>query len=422
MTPVASFPSCNVNSQRLIIAQTHHDDPFVAEQEPTQASISHPLSPMKSDQYSIEMVFRGDAEEIDSASLKRTMAQTTTDSPPSPPKTVERCDTNPTTQAMHELRTGNQNLSNPEQRSQDCAQPEQSSSQLTDILNGVSPSKVDFWEFRTNCPSAVPSPLHRVPGQPHPVPMGRNRPPPVATVPIHDHFFMTNEHIDVVSCALHDFVEYRSKETIASVASKHDQLLLHIGQQFEDLKIQMNSVNGKVDRNANQSHNTTVQLEKLLGFIKSEVMALVNVQTKKILDVERGLQELQKGVHELQKSSQQKNSSPASYSTPHDMQVYSLPIHHSQPSLASFYNSNEPGREPVPRLPPGGIPEPRRHGNPSWPRPTYVREDKVNQPISGTNPYNTSTQFGGGLVGGFQQYGYLGITNLPYGYEPNMSK
>jgi hypothetical protein len=214
-------------------------------------------------------------------------------------------------------------------------QPEQSSSQLTDMLNGASPSRADFRSYDSS--SAVPSPLNKTissvgPQQSStnvPIPSSGQAPPvfpaiptppqPRVGVPIHDHFYMTNEHIDVVAMSIYDWVQACNNQAIKTASSKHEQLKATVEQRFDDIQSQVNSVGEKADHNGNQSHNLSIQLDKLRDFIKAEVVEPLAAQTARLNAMDHGIKELQKSVQELQSQSQ---ASTTAYPSPYQVCIF----------------------------------------------------------------------------------------------------
>lgn len=268
------------------------------------------------------MIFQGDASEIDpqSATAMSTM-HAASEHPflPAPKK-----NDNASVRIMEELRI--QPPAGGPAKAPVHLQPEESSSQLTDMLSGVSPSKAEFHDYGSA--SAVPSPLHRTPqsamgpqqmpdpGQapammPHPL----APPVPKKAVPIHDHFFMTNEHIDVVAMSIYDWVETCCNQTTKAASSKHDQLRTTVDQRFDDIRSQINSVGEKADHNGNQSHNLSIQLDKLRDFIKTEVVKPMAAQTARLNALDHGIKELQKSMQELLSQSQSQSQAQSRTTT-----------------------------------------------------------------------------------------------------------
>ena len=315
----------------------------------------------------------------------------------------------------------------------DCRQPEHSSSRLTDMLSGVSPSKVNFApNFIPNCPSAVPSPLHAMSGQqasnqqtpppammgPPPAPMGRPPSPPSL---LH-HFHMTNEHIDVSGRTLYDFVAECNHQTLAMVHSKHDNIETILMDRFGEIKTLVKELGNDVNHNAEQNRSVNERLDTLLEFIKADVVGPMAAQAKKTADMESSIKALQKSITDLEQSVET-NTNPTPGPGPSSLTQlpqFPLPQHRSQPSLAGFYESpNEPIRDGSSRLPPmqdnrsdGRVRHPFNNGNNGhqWSRPPGVHRENARDaphPFSGTNPYNNVTNFGGGYTGsGYPGYPY----------------
>jgi len=316
-------------------------------------------------------------------------------------------------------------------------QPDQSSSRLTDMLHGVSPRRDESnGDFRRNCPSAVPSPLHKVPGARTPVqpsaPVLDSAGPPISPfVPpksIDDHFFMTNEHMDVVGKSLWDQGETLRKEILVTANHRQAKLVSTIEKHVDDIKMQVDSVNEKADRTTEQGHNIHTKLEELFDFIKGDVMGALHIQDTKAAELELNVKELQKTVQNMHKTLEQKqfeskasqqHVTAASTST-------QLPVDRSQASLGGYYgNMTESGREGQPAMPHipdhrnGGLAQESHNGTrggygnygQQWaPRAGYSGHgNKEERGYTATNPYN----FANGTVNGSQySNGYNG--GYPY--------
>jgi hypothetical protein len=289
------------------------------------------------------------------------------------------------------------------------------SSSLTDILGSVSPTRTGFHDFQPACPSAVPSPLRRVTSSGssplHRMVATKEYPPrQKPTMSIDDHFFVTNEHIDVVACTLWDKVAAQAKQQTDDSSAKHDKLLSLVDQQFGDVKSQVSSINSKSDQSATQVHNLVFQLNGVMEVIKKEVVSCLEAQTKKMVGMEQTVKELQKAIHDLQMLNE-RNHGAAGHITPQSaMNNFPLPNHRSQPSLAGYYDNS--GREPTSHQQQAhSYIEGQRSGNSSYlPWHGYgSREGKdCENPFSRTNPYYTPSNPGSGsLPQGVQhQYGY----------------
>jgi hypothetical protein len=332
-------------------------------------------------------------------------------------------------------------------------QPEQSSSRLTDILGRVSPSNADFnHDFFANCPSAVPSPLHRMPGQqtpdqqvpdqqhvPHPMMMG---PSPGPTGTPHSltwaqHFHMTNEHIDVSGRTLYDFVAGCNIEQIVTSNSKHDKTSAILEERFNDIKLHLDSVNNEVDRAHDQTHSINEKLDKLLDYIKVEVVEPLTVQSKKTADMETSIKALQKSMFDLEQSVEAKsNLAPGPGPGPSAHAQYPLPHHRSQPSLVGgLYDSpNDVNQIGSSRL--ASIQEATNSGRfryQNWNRSqTNARENNkdmqhhfttaANTYNNGASNYGGANSGGGGYMGGYPGYSYPGTPEQSYNYNQGAPK
>ncbi|KAF9737181.1 hypothetical protein PMIN06_011526 [Paraphaeosphaeria minitans] len=362
---------------------------------------------------SIPIVFKGDVREIDPQSAT---ARSISHGASEYQVLASRAD-NVSARIMEELRMQPPTAGPSKGPTHGNLQPEQSSSQLTDMLSGVSPSRVDFRSYDSS--SAVPSPLHRTPpgamgsqqmpnsGQvppafPH-IPM----PPPLkAGVPIHDHFYMTNEHIDVVAMSVYDWVQSCNNHAIKIASSKHEQLKATVDQRFDDIRSQINSVGEKADHNGNQGHNLSIQLDKLREFIKAEVVEPLAAQTARLNAMDHGIKELQKSVQDLQTQSQsQSQATTTVYPSPNEPSA--LVNSRSQPSLPPFYDASGTGNGPHPSVSSGPTGFGRFGSNTLLGRPPYGRDGRENSssyafPNMG-NPYHSpGASFNHG-AGGYPQ-------------------
>jgi hypothetical protein len=307
-------------------------------------------------------------------------------------------------------------------------QPDQSSSRLTEMLHGVSPGRAGFeGRFLPNCPSAVPSPLHKQLAPSTPL---QAMPPridssgtlgPRTGKSIEDHFFMTNEHLDVVGKSNWDQIAALRKDLHDSVNQKHAQIVGTVQKHLEDIKSQVDSINEKTDRAAEQGHNVLIKLDQLFDFVKEDIMGVLITQNEKLASTEQNVKELQMTVQKLQ--TQQDTTAapvPTSNST---TSPFPFPDHRSQPSHAGYYgNVGEPWREGMPS---GG--DHRNNGATQdgqaghggnyaqqWgPRNGHQNRGKKEERIYPTNnPYGVnnsggggSGQFNNGYGGGYPGYG-----------------
>jgi hypothetical protein len=330
-------------------------------------------------------------------------------------------------------------------------QPEPSSSRLTDILSGVTPSKTDFnHDIFGNCPSAVPSPLHRmsiqqtpdqqlpnrqVPDQQMPSPMMTRPPSGPMGIPHSltwaQHFHMTNEHIDVSGRTLYDFVAECNHEQMVTSSSKHDKTVAIMEERFNAIKLHLDSTNNEADRAHNQTLSINEKLDKLLEFVKVEVVEPLAVQSKRTAEMETSIKTLQKSVFDLEQLMEAKSNStlgcgpgPAAYTQ------YPLPHHSSQPSLVGglYESPNDVAQNGSSRL--ASIQEAANSGRfryQNWNRSqSNVRENSkdTHHPFTAaTNPYNngasnySGTSGGGnGYMSGYPGYVYPGTPEQSYNY------
>lgn len=389
------------------------------------------------------MIFQGEANEIDPKSSTGHLVNNGV----SHSMLVQaHDDSGLASRVMQELRMGEKQEQAPRQNGTNGhLQPDQSSSRLTDMLNGVSPRRNDSESrFQPNCPSAVPSPLHKVPAAVTPMvamPPRINSSgllgPPRTPKSIEDHFYMTNEHLDVVGKSNWDQIETLKKELHETFNSRHGQLVATVEKHVQEIKMQVDSVNEKADRTTEQDHNIHTKLEKLFDFVKDDVMGALAAQDKKAASMEQIVKDLQNIVHNMQKLLEQKHleaktsqqhvaavpvSTPNPISSP-----FPPPGHRSQPSLAGYYgNMTESGREGQPPMPhllernsglvQDGSSDPRvgyvsNYGQQWAQRSAYQgRGSKEERPYSGTNPYQFANnianggQFGNGYNGGYSAY------------------
>ena len=293
--------------------------------------------------------------------------------------------------------------------------PRPQSSSLTDMFDSMSLARIDSDNFRPSCLSAVPSPLRHGPDPSQPHPMGAHeysRPKP--SMAMDDHFFVTNEHIDVVACALWDKIAAQAKQQMDDSSKKHDKLLAVVDKHFEDFKVQISSINDQADRSATQVHNLNAQMHKTIEGIKKEVLSSVEAHTKRLTDMEQTVKELQKTVQDVQRM-HEPNNAAAGYASPQGAtNSFSLPNHSSQPSLAGYINSA--GREPLSyQQQTHGYTEGHRPGNTSYmSRSAHVgREGKDDDnPFVRTNSYYPPSGVGGSS--GFPQ-----ASQHHYDYSPH---
>lgn len=390
------------------------------------------------------MVFQGDANDIDPRSSTGQFVNKLDQE-----KLLPRANDNTglAARVMQELRVGeHRELATQKHEPTGHLQPDKSSSRLTEMLGSVSPhmNKLNG-DFQPNCPSAVPSPLHKIPGsfvQPQPFPgsPASFNPWGQPHIPksIEDHFFMTNEHLDVVGKTTWDLLEISKQQHSTALHSRHEQLLALFEKHVEAIKSQIDTVNEKADRTADKHNNIHNDIDKILSVIKQDVVGALTTQDKKVAEMEINMKELQKTVQALQQSLEQGLSEPKSadqqlsatgaFPTPNSaLSNITLPANRSQPSLAGYYGNttglDRENQAPVssPHDKRGIAPAPDSHSEhrggygggygQQWSiRPGYSgRNGKEDRPAySGTNPYHFANggQFSNGYVGGYPPYGF----------------
>lgn len=257
---------------------------------------------------------------------------------------------------MHNLRFGEQQTVVPHRG----LMPDQSSSRLTDMLRRLDVGRTDsINSFAPNCPSAVPSPLHRTPAPPSHTqspafasgatprtPMG----PVVPIKTMEDHFYMTNEHLDVVGKTTWDLLEAFKKEQSVAIDSKHKELLGLVNTRFEEFRLQMKAGHEKADQDSKHHDSTHDKLDNLVNLIQKDIIAVLETNNKKTLELEAHIKDLQQAVQGLQKSQEQKMPE---VKTAGQQQVTtdafaglappqgSLPALRSQPSIGGWWQGTD---------------------------------------------------------------------------------
>ncbi|KAF1927349.1 uncharacterized protein M421DRAFT_6137 [Didymella exigua CBS 183.55] len=411
---------------------------------------------------SIEMVYQGSMKAVESdpseaqatngsdAQTQEVQAQTAQQ---------QRDDNELTARVKQELRIGEQQSTPGTTGRRAHLQPDISSSKLTDILNGA-PSRNDSnGDFRAFCPSAVPSPLHKlngphVPMQPIPTLRGGNGTPiagpfisPRTHKTIEDHFFMTNEHLDVVGKTTYDALDMYTQQQISAANAKHEQLVATLDKHVEDLQSQIGLVNDKADDASNQTHNVSLKLDQLEKFLKDEVIGAMKEQTKKAAEVELSLKDMQKAMAHMQQTVEKLNESktsqhhPATNTLPTSgattLTSHAAPTHHSQPTLNSYYDAVRDEQSPMPPVQHRNVSDNyESHGDQrgsygaNWQsqawngRSTYHGRNKGEaSSYAGSNPYQFGNggQYNNSYMNGYPSDYYSPTSpeqSYPYGRKP----
>ncbi|KAI8942179.1 hypothetical protein NX059_000266 [Plenodomus lindquistii] len=412
-------PSTNTDPVRMLFRHMSRRTP----PNPSQQSSD-------SKEGSIGVMFQGNAEDIDRGS---STFQTLSERDKRP--AAARDDTTITTRVMQELRLSDNDHPDTAATSQSAF--DKPPSRLTEMLHETD-SRMHGWDrnFAPNCPSAVPSPLHHmpVPATPRTSTLAS---PKVGTLNINtprsldEHFWMTNEHLDVVGKTTWDILEMSNRETLAAINTKNAKLVAHIEKHFEDLKSHLTTVDDKADRSAEKVANVHQEVEKLLSVYDNEIASAFAAQEKKTAHMEGQLKDLQSSMQAVQKlleqmdddskSGQQQpgNNSHPPLNTVHS--PYTQQMHRSQPSLGSYYghltNTSRDGQPPMAQVSDNmNAVSPRDangaaqtgpdtgHGN-QWGSRYPVRgsSKEARTPYSGTNPYmyTTGGPYSGGYPGGY---------------------
>ncbi|KAH9867849.1 hypothetical protein IAQ61_007153 [Plenodomus lingam] len=338
---------------------------------------------------SIGVMFQGSADDIDRGSSTYKML-TERDQAPATTTTAARDDKTITSRVMQELRIGEHDHSDTASNRAVYGQSDTASThvvgdqsdsaragamcdhsdtsstrtvgdqpapRLTAMLNeAILPSLAWTKNFQPKCPSAVPSPLHHTPGPVTPGQSAKDAPGhfgrsvnPMAIRNIDDHFWMTNEHLDVVGKTTWDILAMASQETMNTLRNKHARIMTLCEEQFEELKSHLTTVDDKADRSAEKVANVHHDVDRLLSRFNSAFAA----QDNKTTQMEQQLRDLQTSMQNMQtlleqkineaKSSQQALASDQ-HTTPNSAQSsYLQQIYPSQSSLGGFYGSHANG-------------------------------------------------------------------------------
>ncbi|KAJ6196103.1 hypothetical protein J3E72DRAFT_220900, partial [Bipolaris maydis] len=383
---------------------------------------------------SIRMVFQGDPRDIDPNSPT---AQELYQNQQCARAEGMQPDTGITTRVMQELRISDR--CDPTSHNNDHGghlHPDQSSSRLTDMLDTVSPSGSEsHGDFRPHCLSAVPSPLHKAPVL---VPTARPLAPPNANFgpfpphrspkSIDDHFFMTNEHLDVVGKTTWDLLEMFSKQHKNTSKEKHDELVALTNKRYDDFKSQLNKLEENViriheymsrfDSITTNHDNVYATLDLLKNNINEGIPDTLADQGKKMASMESEIKELKQMLQAMQKSSEERAGQPCivsgQNSTPN--KSYSQP----QGFAGNYGPVSDVGNVVDNRgmMAPPDIANDGRVGyqGGQWAaRAGYLgRNSKEDRPSYPTNPYHFAS-------GGHFNAGYSGSSYSPFGYSPSSS-
>jgi hypothetical protein len=397
------------------------------------------------------MVFQGDRQDIDPHSPTAHELNENENKNEQRYQTGDRySDVGIASRVMQELRIGEKNENLPQKNSNSGQlQPDQSSSRLTDMLNTVSLSRSQsHGEFHAYCPSAVPSPLHKVSGPQVSarsiVPSGGSHgtfPPPFAPKTVDDHFFMTNEHLDVVGKTTWDLLETFNKQQNSASKARQQEVLALTNKHFEQFSSQLVVVKDntgridacldRVDGMTDNQHNMYTTLNTIKDSIKETIPDALKEQDKKMASMEAEMKEMKQMLQALQKSAEQKATeakaiqqiTPASQGNAANMAQPPFPSHNprSQHSHPGYYGGNTDVVRDGHSVMPHSMTSPQdsyndfrlghQNGQQWAARPGYAgRNSKEERPSYTTNPY---------VHGMGAQYNGYGGGYSPYEYSPN---
>jgi hypothetical protein len=295
-------------------------------------------------------------------------------------------------------------------------QPNYSFSRLTDVVNGVSPSKINYQrDFYPSCPSAVPSPLRHFPGQLLPSRQagqgaGPTSPPQPVAGTLSDgsniltHFYMANEHMDVLGRSLYDLIDAKQRDTVKNVETKYDNIVELLNQRVDDLKVDMVAA-------SDQYQSVIAKLERLVEFIKTDIATPLS----KVTSMSNDIKALQKTIQDLQKKMEH-SKNPVTYTSPEVPCTFPpglpLPNIRSQPSLTNFYgyNGHDAGHDGSRMPPPSQDTRYRFNSYGGYYRGHGSREN------------NGASQYGGGLGGGYGYYNGQAGQEQSFGYGSSAAK
>jgi hypothetical protein len=260
--------------------------------------------------------------------------------------------------------------------------------------------------------------------------------PPRPDRTIEEHFYMTNEHLDVVGKTTWDAVDMHTKQQISTTNTKHDQLLAMFDKYVEGLQSEISLINKKVDEGVSQTQSVVSKLDQLEKFLKTEVIGAMTEQMKKTVEVESNIKETQKAMVHMQltvdKLSESKSTSthPATGMMPH-----TTPVHQSQPALATYYGTEASRDEQSsgPTLPDRSVSgnydahgDARGNYSNNWHSQGWTGRSAYHgryrgeaSPYGNSNPYNlgNSGQYNTGYINGYPPYNHSPATSeQPYTY------
>ncbi|KAH6625775.1 hypothetical protein C7974DRAFT_456076 [Boeremia exigua] len=259
-------------------------------------------------------------------------------------------------------------------------------------------------------------------------------PSPRTQKTVEDHFFMTNEHLDVVGKTTYDALDMYTKQQINATNTKHEQLVVILDKHIEDLKSRINLVSEKADDNCNQTHNIGAKLDQFETFLKTEVLGVMTEQTKKTAEVESSLKEIQKAMAHMQQTVEKLSELKP---TPHHPGTGTLPtsgtsnvMSHVTNPMVHTTNPMSHDTNPMPHVPAAqqydSHSDPRGNYGNNWQsqawngRSTYQgRHRGEASSYAGVNPYHYSngSQYNNTYMNGYSADNFSPSSpNQPYTY------
>lgn len=328
-------------------------------------------------------------------------------------------DTTITTRVMQELRIKEQCDSTPQAKGHDAHVP-----------HAISPSRSEsHGDFLPQCLSAVPSPLHKAPlslPTARPV-MPTNAPAnplqqPLSPRSIDDHFYMTNEHLDVVAKTTWDLLEMFNKQHRNRSRSRHDQM----NKRFDEAKLQLNALQenavhvrermDRVDSVMAKQDDIHATLHVLKDSAKEGIGSVLAEQGAKMASMQAEIKELKQMVQALQKTFEQKATEDkasqlsvvsAQNNTPNRAYSQGFACNHGTSSELGNMHDHRGNMSPLDG--PGDARLGYQHGHQWAARPGYLgRNGKDDRPPYPTNPYHMANggPYSTGYAGGYAPFGY----------------
>ena len=145
------------------------------------------------------------------------------------------------------------------------------------------------------------------------------------------HFGVANHHIDLVAQSLHKSIDTTKQEAISSMITKYNETVTILEEHVSDIKAHLNAVEHNMGRISGKTETANSKLDKLVEFLKKEVVEPLVENIQRNANTENELKALQATVQELQKkpeTTQGQSQHPRNPASSPDNA--SLPAHRSQ--------------------------------------------------------------------------------------------